>query len=71
MNPYEGSLVYDSNHMPVTSKQDTGSHGFGTKSMKNIVEYEAPAIEVSEVRLECGIAASIRTEDYVETEGVW
>ena len=39
--------------------------------MKNIVEYEAPAIEVSEVRLECGIAASIRTEDYVETEGVW
>lgn len=28
--------------------------------MKNIVEYEAPAIEVSEVRLECGIAASIR-----------
>ena len=39
--------------------------------MKNIVEYEAPAIKVSEVRLECGIAASIRTEDYVETEGVW
>ena len=44
---------------------------FKIKSMKNIVEYEAPAIEVSEVRLECGIAASIRTEDYVETEGVW
>lgn len=39
VNPYEGSLVYDSNHMPVTSKQDTGSHGFGTKSMKNIVEH--------------------------------
>ena len=37
VNPYEGSLVYDS--MPVTSKQDTGSHGFGTKSMKNIVEH--------------------------------
>ena len=35
----KGSLVYDSNHMPVTSKQDTGSHGFGTKSMKNIVEH--------------------------------
>lgn len=39
VNPYEGSLVYDSNHMPATSKQDTGSHGFGTKSMKNIVEH--------------------------------
>lgn len=39
VNPYEGSLVYDSNHMPVTSKRDTGSHGFGTKSMKNIVEH--------------------------------
>ena len=39
--------------------------------MKNIVEYEAPAIEVSEVGPGCGIAASIRTEDYVETEGVW
>ena len=39
VNPYEGSLVYDSNQMPVTSKQDTGSHGFGTKSMKNIVEH--------------------------------
>ena len=39
VNPYEGSLVYDSNHMPVTSKKDTGSHGFGTKSMKNIVEH--------------------------------
>lgn len=39
VNPYEGSLVYDSNHMPVTFKQDTGSHGFGTKSMKNIVEH--------------------------------
>lgn len=39
VNPYEGSLVYDSNYMPVTSKQDTGSHGFGTKSMKNIVEH--------------------------------
>lgn len=39
VNPYEGSLVYDSNHMLVTSKQDIGSHGFGTKSMKNIVEH--------------------------------
>ena len=40
VNPYEGSLVYDSNHMPVTSKHDTGSHGFSKIRMddKNIWE---------------------------------
>lgn len=34
-------------------------------------DYAAPEIEVSEVHLESGIAASLRTEDYTEVEGQW
>lgn len=39
VNPYEGNLTYDNNHLPRTSKQDVQNHGFGTKSIKNMIEY--------------------------------
>lgn len=38
VNPYEGSLFYDEDCLPITSKPDIASHGFGTKSIKSIIE---------------------------------
>ncbi len=44
---------------------------FKFKDMMKQFDYAAPEIEVSEVYLESGIAASLRTEDYTEVEGQW
>ena len=38
VNPYEGELIYNGEQLPVTTKQDTGNHGFGTKSIRQIIE---------------------------------
>jgi sensor histidine kinase regulating citrate/malate metabolism len=35
-NPFVGQVIMEHN-LPITNKQDKGSHGFGVKSMKNIV----------------------------------
>ena len=38
INPYQGTVAFDESRMPVTSKADRESHGFGTKSIRSIIE---------------------------------
>lgn len=38
INPYQGTVDFDESRMPVTSKADRESHGFGTKSIRSIIE---------------------------------
>lgn len=39
VNPYEGSLTFGIDKLPLTTKPDTISHGFGTKSIRQIIEH--------------------------------
>jgi sensor histidine kinase regulating citrate/malate metabolism len=37
-NYYKGSLKYNSDGLPITTKENNGYHGFGVKSIKIIVD---------------------------------
>ena len=39
VNPYEGSLTFGSDKLPLTTKPNTINHGFGTKSIRQIIEH--------------------------------
>ncbi len=46
-NPYEGSIRFDQNHMPETTKSAREVHGIGLKSVKSAVEKYNGSLELS------------------------